>query len=67
MAYSYIYCMYLMYNHLATLEHTLCTSLLQLAQRRAECMSALTRQQAAGERLRSGEGSVLRPSGIPSE
>ena len=45
----------------------LCTSLLQLAQRRAECVSALTRQQAAGERLRSGEGSMLRPSGIPSE
>ena len=53
--------------HLATLEHTVCTSLLQLAQRRAEWMSVLTRQQAAGERLRSGEGSVLRPSGIPSE
>jgi len=39
------------------------TSLLQLAQRRAECMRALTMQQAAGERPRSGEGTVLRPSG----
>ena len=47
--------------------HTVhCTSLLQLAQRRTECISALTRQQPAGERPRSGKGSVLRPSGFPS-
>ena len=43
-----------------------CTSLLQLAQRRAECMTALTRQQPAGERPRSGKETVLRLSGFPS-
>ena len=41
------------------------TSLLQLAQSSAECMMALRIAQAAGERLRSGEGSVSRRSGGP--
>ena len=45
-------------------EYVLTTSLHE-AQRRAECMMALRIEQAAGERLRSEEGTISRCSGRP--